>query len=82
MNGTLVSVDARKRVSLGSMAHHDNYIAREEPNGTIIFEPAFVYTAAEQAFLGDPALVALLANTEATNDRRKTRTTGRAKQDA
>lgn len=67
---TLVQVDARKRVSLGALAHHDQYLAREEADGTIIFEPAVVLTAAERAFLSDPALVAALEKANASTAER------------
>ncbi|TAM71940.1 MAG: hypothetical protein EPN48_00630 [Microbacteriaceae bacterium] len=73
MNGTLVQVDTRKRVSLGSMAHHSQYLVREESDGTIIFEPAVVLTQAERAFLSDPELVETLEKANAHPERRRTR---------
>ncbi len=71
--GLLVQVDARKRVSLGSLAEHAQYLARATPDGTIIFEPAVVITAAERAFLGDPELVAALGEVNANPERRRQR---------
>jgi len=73
MNGTLVQVDTRKRVSLGNMAHHNQYLVREEPDGTIIFEPAVVLTQAERAFLSDPSLVEALEKVNVHPERRRTR---------
>lgn len=71
---TLVQIDGRKRASLGAMARFDQYMAREEPNGTIIFEPAVILTPSERAFLADPELVAALSNANAHPERRRTRT--------
>ncbi|AJW79003.1 hypothetical protein [Clavibacter michiganensis] len=70
---TFVQIDARKRASLGSMAKFDQYLVREEPNGTIIFEPAIIMTPAEREFVNDPELVAALARVNANPERRRTR---------
>ncbi|MCJ0700238.1 hypothetical protein FRIG_03665 [Frigoribacterium faeni] len=70
---TLVQIDTRKRASLGSMARFDQYMVREEDDGTIIFEPAVIMTPSEQAFLSDPELVASLARANAHPERRRTR---------
>jgi hypothetical protein len=72
----LVQVDARKRVSLGSLAQHEQYLVRQTPDGTIIFEPAVVLTAAERAFLADSELVAALADVNAHPERRRLRPRG------
>ena len=73
MNGKLVQVDTRKRVSLGNMAHHSHYLAREEPDGSIVLEPAVVLTQAERAFLSNPELVETLREANAHPQRRRTR---------
>ena len=62
---TLIQVDARKRISLGSLAHHDQYIATESPDGSVLLEPAVVLTAAEHAFLADETLSAALSRVNA-----------------
>lgn len=82
MNGTLVQVDTRKRVSLGNMAHHSQYLVREESDGTIIFEPAVVLTQAERAFLADPELVETLEKVNAHPERRRARERNRTTQPA
>jgi hypothetical protein len=69
----LVQVDARNRVSLGNLAEHTQYLARATPDGTIIFEPAVVVTAAERAFLSDPQLVAALEKVNASPESRRQR---------
>ena len=38
----VVTVQGRGRVNLGKLAKHDRYIARVEPDGTIIMEPAAI----------------------------------------
>ena len=38
----VVTVQGRGRVNLGKLAKHDRYIARVEPDGTIVMEPAVV----------------------------------------
>lgn len=44
---SLVEVDARRRVSLGTLAQHDRYLADVEEDGTIILTPAVVMSLAE-----------------------------------
>lgn len=50
----LVTVDERKRVTLGSLASHDQYLATTFEDGRIVFEPAVVLTASEQQVSDDP----------------------------
>lgn len=57
----LVSVDERKRVSLGSLATHDQYLVTAFDDGRLVFEPAVVVTAAEQRAADDPAFWARVA---------------------
>lgn len=40
----LVTLDDRRRVSLGRIARHKRYMAREEPDGTIVMTPAEITT--------------------------------------
>jgi hypothetical protein len=70
---TLIQVDARKRISLGSLAHHDQYIATESPDGSVLLEPAVVLTAAEHAFLADETLSAALSRVSAQPQNRRSR---------
>jgi hypothetical protein len=44
---SLLEVDARRRISLGSLAEHDRYLVEVEEDGTIVLTPAVVMSAAE-----------------------------------
>jgi len=44
---TLLEVDGRRRISLGSLAEHDRYLAAVEADGTIVLTPAVVMPLAE-----------------------------------
>jgi hypothetical protein len=57
----LVSVDERKRVTLGSLATHEQYLVTVFDDGRIVFEPAVVITAAEQRAADDAELWARVA---------------------
>jgi hypothetical protein len=39
---TLLTVDSRKRISLGKLARHDHYQVSEEPGGALILTPVVV----------------------------------------
>jgi hypothetical protein len=43
----LLEVDARGRISIGSVATHDRYLVMVEDDGTIVLTPAVVMPAAE-----------------------------------
>lgn len=45
-----VELQDRKRANLAHIAKHDGYLVREEPDGTLIWEPATVITQAERLF--------------------------------
>ena len=75
---TLIQVDGRKRISLGSLAHHAQYLATELSDGSVLLEPAVVLTAAEKAFLADETLSAALARVNAAPEKRRTRERSRA----
>ncbi|GEB47444.1 hypothetical protein MTE01_33890 [Microbacterium testaceum] len=79
---TLIQVDARKRITLGSLAHHTQYIATEQSDGSVLLEPAVVMTATERAFLADETLSAALARVNATPQNRRTRQRSRASEAA
>jgi hypothetical protein len=43
----LLEIDGRRRLSLGSLATHDRYLASVEDDGTIVLTPAVVMSVAE-----------------------------------
>lgn len=47
----VVEADSRRRVGLGKLGRHDRYLAIEQPDGTITFEPAVILPEAERAWL-------------------------------
>lgn len=73
MSAELVELDARRRLSLGKIGHHSRYLVREEPDGTLIFEPAVVLTELEARFMANPALVARVDDNRAHPERRAPR---------
>jgi hypothetical protein len=44
---SLLEVDSRRRISLGSLAEHDRYLVEVEEDGVIVLTPAVVMSAAE-----------------------------------
>jgi hypothetical protein len=44
---SLLEVDSRRRISLGSLAAHDRYLVEVEDDGVIVLTPAVVMSAAE-----------------------------------
>ena len=50
----LLEVDARKRISLGSIAKHDRYLAHVEDDGTIVLTPAVVTPLTQSKFDASP----------------------------
>ena len=67
----LVELDSRRRLSLARVGRHSRYLAREEPDGTLILEPAVVLTATEAALVGRPELVEQMADAAHSERRRK-----------
>jgi hypothetical protein len=55
----VLELDARRRITLGSLAAYDRYLVTTEEDGTITLTPAIVITAAQarhiEDFLDDPA---------------------------
>lgn len=76
----VIEVDSRRRVSLGRLAHHDTYLATEQPDGTIMLEPAIVLTEAEHAFLQNTNLRRQIEDNRAHPERRRPRPARRAKE--
>ncbi len=70
---TLVELDDRRRLSLGKIGHHSRYLVHEEPDGTIILEPAVVLSEAEARFIANSDLVAQVEDNRAYPDRGRTR---------
>jgi hypothetical protein len=69
----LVEVDSRRRLSLGRVGRHDRYLVREEADGTIVLEPAVVFTEAEARVLSAPELLARIEDNRAHPERRQVR---------
>lgn len=57
-DAVLIELDERRRASLGRLGRHNRYLAREEPDGTPIFEPAVVISELAARFLANRELVA------------------------
>lgn len=73
-----VQVQARGRVTLGKLATADQYLARREPDGTIILEPAEVMTAAEAKLLAREDIMSVVKANLDEPDRLTTRDRSRA----
>jgi hypothetical protein len=58
----LVELDAKRRVALGRLERHSDirYMARDEPDGTVVLTPAIVMPASQARFMADPGRVAAL----------------------
>jgi len=69
----LIELDERRRLSLGKIGRHSRYLVREEPDGTLVFEPAVVLTKAEQRYLENATLVAQTEDNRAHPERRRPR---------
>jgi prophage tail gpP-like protein len=63
MTTQFVELQDRKRANLARIAKHDAYLVREEPDGTLVWEPATVITEAERKLLQDAALMASIEHT-------------------
>jgi hypothetical protein len=48
---SVLEVDSRRRISLGSLAEHDRYLVAVEEDGTIVLTPAVVMSAAQARLL-------------------------------
>lgn len=69
----VVEVDSRRRVSLGKLGRHDRYLATEQPDGTITFEPAVILSEAEHAYLQNSELRQRIDDNRAHPERRRPR---------
>jgi hypothetical protein len=70
---TIVTVQARGRVTLGKLATARHYLAHAEPDGTLVLEPAEVITAAEARLLANDHIVSTIDANIADPDRLVTR---------
>lgn len=73
MSESLIELDERRRVSLGKIGRHSRYLVREEPDGTLVFEPAVVLTETERAYLANTDLAAQIDENRAHPERRSPR---------
>jgi hypothetical protein len=48
---SVLEVDSRRRISLGTLAEHDRYLVEVEEDGTIVLTPAVVMSAAQARLL-------------------------------
>lgn len=71
MTDIIVELDGRRRASLGRIgrAEHTRYRAHEEPDGTIVLEPAVVLSEVEARFLRNRNLVATIEDNRAHPER-------------
>jgi hypothetical protein len=67
----IVELDSRRRASLGRIgrAEHSRYLAHEEPDGTIVLEPAVVLSELEVSFLRNRDLVNTIEDNRAHPER-------------
>ncbi|MBZ4612393.1 hypothetical protein [Mycobacterium avium] len=75
MEPVVIEVDSRRRISLGKLGHHDKYLATEQPDGTIMLEPAVILSAAEHAYLRNAGLQRQIEDNRAHPERRRARPT-------
>lgn len=52
--GVLIELDQRRRASLGRVGRHEQYLAREEPDGTLVLTPAVVMRVSDLEALVGP----------------------------
>ncbi len=57
MTSHFVKIQADKRVGLARIAKHDAYLVHEEPDGTLVYEPASAITETERKLLQDTELM-------------------------
>jgi hypothetical protein len=56
----LLEVDARRRLNLSKVGHHDRYTAVEHEDGTIVLTPALILNPAELHYVTDTEIQALV----------------------
>lgn len=66
----LLQTDSRGRIALGKLGNAGHYLARTDPSGRIVLEPAVVRTQTEDRLLRDPEFIARMtrAATEPVSD--------------
>jgi prophage tail gpP-like protein len=78
---TLVTLQDRKRVNLARIARHDRYLVHEEPDGTLIWEPAEVMTVTEARLAANQELTDVIAANRADPSRLRRRDRSSAPRD-
>lgn len=73
MTAEFITLQDRKRANLGRVARFDSYLVHEEPDGTLIWEPASVITESERKLLQNTALVEEISANRADPSRLRTR---------
>ena len=61
MTTHFVTLQDRKRANLARIASHDHYLVHEEPDGTLIWEPAEVVSLIERKLMEDSELMSTVA---------------------
>lgn len=69
----VIEVDDRRRISLGKLGQHNQYLATELPDGTLMLEPAVLLSGAEYAYLQNTALQAQIEYSRAHPEQRQPR---------
>lgn len=71
---TMIEVDARSRVTLPGRAGR-RYLLHEDPDGTVVLEPAVLLSEMEVAYLRDPDLQAKVVHSREHPQQRRPRPT-------
>lgn len=69
MTDVLLEMDGRGRVSLGKLSDARRFLARAEPDGSILLTPAVVMSAHEVALLANHGLVETIRDARAGRSR-------------
>jgi hypothetical protein len=70
-NTLLLEVDARRRLNLSKVGHHDRYTAVEHEDGTIVLTPALILNPAELHYLTDTEIQALVTAARSNSGRQR-----------
>ena len=81
MDIQLVTLQDRKRANLARIASHDQYLVHEEPDGTLIWEPAEVISITERKLLQDRGLLAEIDANRLDESRLRTRDRSKSPRD-
>lgn len=81
MTTPMIEVDGRSRVTLPGNKAHRRYLIHEEPDGTVILEPAVVMSELELRFLRNPELQDRIEDARAHPERSRPRPPRRSQKD-